>query len=558
MYIRTALAAFTLALILTMMPLSADESDALYKGKVVITNAGAEVEGGTTVLLELNTTAFQDAGMLDASFNNAWFESASGASMAFMPDPSDAVDPQEWYCFYPWDLAAGDTLSYLYLGGPDMSPPIRYIPGAAGMTTADAASMEAGDEFAVEVKGYCDTSTPGDSLVYKENALEVYVSEAGSVGVRDPTLVTTRPTGYSDPDSKWTNEANAYDNNLTTYATNGYNSADHTFLYLTFPTSLTDEIFVKTYNQNGDTLATLDYKDGGGDWHTIASGTVAATGTQSWSAALPGGATEIAELRIKSTDSLSNFYVYEVYWDEIPSPIVEAAVSTGAHTIRVAADGTDIELYVDSVLKDTAALGGWSVADNANSWVVAADGSIPYMEYYKHYVGGALKQHIEWEDDVTFSDLSGSGNDATPTFPAGSSDADVSAVLTTMTALAPADAPPVGTDTGSGMAGELPDEPEGMYDELAVDHLPGAAVINALLDAGDIPQALFWFIFVFMGVIVLCLLVYRLSKSLFAMALVAGAGLLFASRVGIVPFWVTVPLVLVAAAVLIKEKMSPL
>ncbi len=557
MYIRTALTAALSAIILMVIPVAADESDALYKGKVIISNAGTEVEGGTTVLLELNTTAFQDAGMLDASFNNAWFESAAGASMAFMPDPSDAVDPQEWYFFYPWDLAAGDSLSYLYLGGPDMTPPIRYIPAATGMSTADAASMELGDEFAFETKGYVDTTQTSARFLYKEDALEIYVSAAGYIGVRDPTLVTMRPTGFSDPDSKWTNEATAYDDNLTTYAVNGYALADHTFLYLTFPTSFTDEVSLKTYNQNGDTLATLEYQDTDDVWHTIASGTVAPTGDQTWSAAIPGGATQIKQLRIKSTDSSSNFRLYEIWWDEIPSPIVEAAVASGAHTVRVEADGTDISLSVDGVLEDTAALGGWSVADNANGWSAVTGGAMPYVEYVKVWVSGGLVQHVVWEDDTTFTDLSGTGNDATPSFPAASSDADVSASLLSLEPISPASAPSEVTETG-GFAGDAPTEPDNMYTEMDVDHLPGAALINALLDAGDIPRTLFWFPLTFIGIVVLGLLTYKVTKSLMGMGLVASVALVFASRAGIVPYWVTVPLILIAVAILVKEKMSPL
>ena len=47
---------------------------------------------------------------------------------------------------------------------------------------------------------------------------------------------------------------------------------------------------------------------------------------------------------------------------------------------------------------------------------------------------GVLEQYIEWENDATFTDLSGNSHDATPTFRIASSDADVSASKITLDA----------------------------------------------------------------------------------------------------------------------------
>jgi len=548
MYIRTALAASTLALILMVIPVSADESDALYKGKVVITNAGTEVEGGTTVLLELNTGAWQGAGILDASFNNAWFESAAGASMAFMPDPSDGTDPQEWYFFHPWDLAAGDSLAYLYMGGPDMTPPLYYMPGATGMTMADTDGMELGDTFAIEQKGYIDTSyAASKQLVYKSGAFQTYIPSEGVVASVVGALTTVRPTTYTDVTGFWLNEVNAYDNNTTTHAQCGM--ADKWCEWYRAAT-VTNAISVYATNRAFD----IEYYDGA-IWHSLGTNVAPFDGWQSISI---GSYQSVEGVRVcKNITQDGSVYLKELAWDAVDCAVA-ASVASGSHTIRTEADGTDLELYVDGVLEDSMALGAATVPDNANAWSFLTNGAMPYMDYHKVWVGAALVQHIEWEDDTTFTDLSGTGNDVTPSFPTGSSDADVSAALASMEPLDPAAAPAVGGDEAGGLAGGLPTEPDNMYDELAVDHLPGAAVVNALLDAGEIPRALFWFLAVFLGIIIACLFMYRLSHSLFAMSLVAGAGLLFASRIGIVPFWVTVPVILVAAAVLIKEKMSPL
>lgn len=573
MYIRTALTASTLALMVMVMPLSADESDALYKGKVVITNAGTEVEGGTTVLLELNTGAWQSAGILDASFNNAWFESAAGASMAFMPDLSDVVDPQEWYFVHPWDLAAGDSLAYLYMGGPDMTPPIYYIPGSTGMTTADSATLEPGSDWTATIAGYismpADSGTPG-KLLYKRDCVWLGTMQHGVMAMlvnngQTFQYMSSPVSGFSDPGGIWAQETRAYDNNTASAAAinvavpgtswSDYLVFDHDF-------TMAGMQFYAKYNAASWSQIDIDaYYDGA--WHDVYQGTYPHhTWTQKW---FPGVYT-VTQTRVRFYNSnaeaqTESYLLREVQFltPAVGRVILWAPLDSGSHTITLDYNNPTAVLSVDGVAIDTEDINvAGALTDNANTWTAADAAAVGYMKYLKMWQGATLQQHIEWELDTTFTDLSGNGHDATPSFPTGSSDADVSAVLASMEVIDPAAAPAVGGDESGGLAGGLPDEPDNMYDELAVDHLPGAEVINALLDAGDIPQALFWFLFVFLGIIIACLFMYRLSHSLFAMSLVAGAGLLFASRIGIVPFWVTVPVVLVAAAVLIKEKMSPL
>jgi len=548
MYIRTALTAALVAIILMVIPLSADYSDAEYEGTVLIENSGAAVSG-VTVRLDLNTDACVDGGMLDPSFDNIWFTNAGGNSMAFMPSPSDN---DQWYFFYPWTLpATSSVLSYLYMGGPDMSAPLYYIPGAAGMSAADAASLELGNNFAIEQKGYVDTAYAADKrLAYKSAAFQSVVATAGVVSSAMGTPTTVRPTGHNDPDSAWWDDDKAYDNNIATYA---YVLSDP-WLYLTRAATVTDAIQVHLDRSTaGDVVVDLDYYDGS-DWHTVVDDeTVPA---ETWTTlALPNGYDTVTQVRIRRA-AVFLLQVNEIQWTAVDAA-VSAPVSTGAHTIRTEADGTDLKLYVDGVEQDSMALGAATVPDNANAWAFCVNGPFPYLEYQKIWVGGALKQHIAWENAATFTDLSGSGNDATPSFPIASSDADVSASLVSLDPLSPAVAPTGTTETG-GLAGDAPTEPDNLYSEMDVDHLPGAELVNALLDAGDIPRTLFWFPLTFIGIVVLGLLTYRVTKSLMAMGLVASVALVFASRAGIVPYWVTVPLLLIAVAVLVKEKMSPL
>lgn len=551
MYIRRGLAAALVAIILCGIPLYADYSDAQYEGTLNIVNAGAAVSR-VTAKLTTNTQSFIDAGFLDSSFNNVWFTDAGGNALAFMPKPGTI---SEWYFFYPYTLPATATsLGHIYMGGPDMSAPLYYLPGAAGMTRIDTASMELGNNFAIEQKGYIDTSYGADKrLVYKSAAFQTLVSAEGVVSSIIGATTTVRPTGFNDPDSQWFDENKTYDNNTTTF---GYTLANG-YLELTRAPTMTNaiRIYAKTNVGGVDPNIWVDYYDGS-SWHFVYSGEIA---DLEWvTLPLPNGYDTVTQVRVKR-NAVTQLHINEVDWTAVDC-VVSAAVPSGAHTIRTEADGTDLELYVDGVLTDAMALGAATVPDNANSWSFVTNGCMPYVEYHKLWVGGALKQHIEWENAATFTDLSSNSNDATPSFPAASSDPDVSVTLASLESAAPAEAPgTAGAETG-GMAGAAPTEPDNMYDELdaSMEGIPGVAVVNALLDAGEIPRVLFWFMFVFVAIIVLCLVTYHFARSLMATALVAGAGMVFASKIGIIPYWVTVPLVIIAIGVLVKEKMSPL
>jgi hypothetical protein len=575
MYIRRALAAALVAIILSGIPALADYSDSEYRGTINIANAGAAVSG-VTVKLTTNTQAFIDSGILDASFNNVWFDSAAGAALAFMPKPG-AIS--EWYFYYPYSLAAtATTLSYLYMGGPDMSAPLYYLPGATGMTAADSATLEPGSDWTAEFDGYVvmpadNSGTPG-KLLYKDACIWLGTMQDGVMAMVSNNAGSFAPlsagTGFQDPGAIWTQEAYAYDDNVANAADVGSVPATSWSDYLVIEynpptgTMIAAVQFYAEYDAASWNQVDVDAYYGAA-WHDVYEGTYAnLTYELKW---LPGAYTvQYLRLRFYNSNALAQTETdllreVRIISSGVGRRVIFAPLASGEHTIGLEYVAPAVTLSVDGVAEATDnTVAGGALNNNGNAWTAVNAASTAYMGYLKTWQGATLRQHIEWENDTTFTDLSGNGNDATPSFPAASSDPDVTTTLTAMAPLTPAEAPGTSTDSGSSMAGGLPDEPDNLFGELDADmeDIPGVAVVNAILDAGDIPRALFWFLFVFAAIVVLCLLTYHLSKSLMAMSLVAGAGMLFASKVGIVPYWVTVPLVLIALAVLVKEKMSPL
>jgi hypothetical protein len=175
------------------------------------------------------------------------------------------------------------------------------------------------------------------------------------------------------------------------------------------------------------------------------------------------------------------------------------------------------------------------------------------LQYLKFTRAGVLNQHIIWENAATFTDQSGNGNDCTPAFRTTTSNPNVTAELVNLA--------PVSLATPTVVAGDDPElplvtptVPDQMYSEDDYSKLPGASVINSLLDQADLPYSLFWFPAIFGLAIVLAFVVYWFSRSLLGMALAAECVLVFFSFMGPIPFWGVIPLGIVAFALIIKRE----
>jgi hypothetical protein len=200
---------------------------------------------------------------------------------------------------------------------------------------------------------------------------------------------------------------------------------------------------------------------------------------------------------------------------------------------------TNLNLYVDGVLASTTVITGVTVPDNANPWV---DGGMTYIEYVKRWVGGVLQQYYYWEYGTTFSDHSGAAtlHPATPSFRTTSSDADVSARLTSFTPIETASASSVSANETT-MISSAPAQPAGMYTIGGPNPTWFIApMINTLLDAFSIPRQIFWYPFM-MG---LCFgfgwLSYKLTKSIFIKAVIVGMIIFFGWVSGVYGGWIMI------------------
>ncbi len=204
-----------------------------------------------------------------------------------------------------------------------------------------------------------------------------------------------------------------------------------------------------------------------------------------------------------------------------------------------------------------------SVPNTDSSWTIGGPAT-PFIESYKIWIGGNPRQDISWAYGDCFYDAS--GNTAVPTFRTDSSNANVTAILTSFK---PATEAKVTTFNVSGSLEAVPSAPASMsqmYTETPVSGVTGlTAPINALLDAGVVPRDLWWFPFIIIGICIIGLLLYGATAtttrgevtgigSMLTMAIVMEMLLVVFGVINILPLWPVELFPIAALAIIFSQK----
>ena len=315
--------------------------------------------------------------------------------------------------------ADSQTNLYFTTGNSDLSA-MDIITGYGGyLTVADAAALELGNDFEIEFDGYIDTASgSGKYLVDKDQAFRTYVSTTSEItstiynietqsyssGTSTPDIygvnwqaqtfefvetvevsaVTLRIQKVNSPSGSITIALRATSADVPT----GANLASVSVVASSIPGSATEVTF--TF----DTPITLI---GGTRYAIVAS--------------LPSGdaTNRIRWMTDTSSPTYSNGRVAQstnsgVVWSGVSAwdgrfsvvgaysvaTVIATGVSSGEHKVKVTADTTDLKIYIDDVEEDSVALGGASVPDNGNDWIINQNNVLPYFDYYKHTVSSSL------------------------------------------------------------------------------------------------------------------------------------------------------------------------
>lgn len=133
---------------------------------------------------------------------------------------------------------------------------------------------------------------------------------------------------------------------------------------------------------------------------------------------------------------------------------------------------------------------GATVPNNTSDWTFCQNGSIIYLEYQTITIGGTLQQEIEWEYSDNFTDLSGQGHWAIPTFRTTTSDPDVSAVFTSFLPIEEAKAPAYALEDAPPFIETVPSIVSGFGTTPPTGGFPLADVITVVAAATSTPPQL--------------------------------------------------------------------
>ncbi len=244
-----------------------------------------------------------------------------------------------------------------------------------------------------------------------------------------------------------------------------------------------------------------------------------------------------------------------------PTVVSATGINSSDHTVALTIGTTWVALYIDGVPTDNETLAD-SIANNGNAWQFCPENSITYMQYASLSFGGNLKGYWSWTYDTVFYDQSGNGNTATPTFRTSSSDADVSASVSSQVGLIPGSAVSSNTSTiGWTMITTVPTAPTNLYTE-GIYTYPGAALVTAWALSSGNPPAAFHLSFAFGLALLAMVLVFGATHNVrmgqrgsLILALLAGVLVdIYFYTTGAVPGWTLIPYGLIGITLVLWRK----
>lgn len=549
--------------------LASDIADAIYRADIRATNSSYTAMK-VSVPFTWSAQSLLDGYYINSDFTNLALRDSNGQDIAFMP----GWDTNPWM-FYINQISQNSVLNYsLYTGGETtMGGKLAYFPDTAGMTVADAASLELGSNFEIELNGLFED---GYSIA-KDDAFNIS-STSGIISANILSPVSINQEVFS-----------------TSYQIYGTNWAAQTFTFTNTTSIAGIQLFLSklgtlTGNFNYGIYAT----SGGlpiGDALTSNSIAASSISANNWVSCtftspitLTGGVTYAIVTSAPSCNS-SNYAAWKYTSSDVYAGGTYCASSnsgtnwtanagrefgficsgqeilsvsssiTGEHTIKATLSGGTLNLYIDGVLADSAAFAG-SITDNANDWIIGANGSMPYLYYAKITVGGVLKGSWEWEYSDTFTDLSGNGNDATPSFRTTTTDADVSAAIISYNAYNLSALVVSGDDEGIQIIDddEISDTPAGFFGALDPDRLEFLSPINEIISEAGIPLEFVWYPFIFGGGAAITMISFGVTRKLLPCIIAGGIWTGFLSAALGADLWTVLPFVVVAATELVNRK----
>ena len=257
---------------------------------------------------------------------------------------------------------------------------------------------------------------------------------------------------------------------------------------------------------------------------------------------------KLGALRVYVSDTTSGNITAWVFGGGSYAYVGVGGVPSGEYEITLHQDGVHLWLNVGSFVStnETAI----AVDNSINNWAFTTGDSLTYVRYIEVKVGGNQRGFWSWQYAATFTDQSGNGNTATPTFRTTSSDADVSALVISQEPTEVSTGPGSASGAGVDLIGSTPSEPSGIYSTGAGD-FPGKAILVSLANNNNIPSDAVIAFIAFGSVALAFVVVFALTHnprvglrgSLLFAAFAAGGVMVYWYRAGggVIQGWIFIP-----------------
>jgi hypothetical protein len=314
---------------------------AKYYGTVLVSNNGI-VASGVSVNCSINSQGLIDNEYVDEDFDNCAVRNGSGADVPFMP----GVNATSPWCFWVPSIAADGNINYiLYTGNSSLDSTKYYFPGDGGMNLGDPAALELSDNFTISLTDTRFDTSATDSILEKEDAIKVSPGSGNITATIYEALAN--PTGTSDPDTQWTDDANAIDGNDATYA---YDATIGTqwssYLYVTYTAKPIIEITTKSdlSGYPGESLNIDIWNMATGAWVEVYDAVGTGTLTHTLSSAITSNQIRVRIYNPDANPHDSLLYLVQI----IPQASVSKSTTAGDHDATLQMDSHFLSLGVDT------------------------------------------------------------------------------------------------------------------------------------------------------------------------------------------------------------------
>lgn len=496
----------SLLMMLTGVVSASDTSDAIYSGIIKVTNNGTATTNVATTITGINTTSLIADAFLHASVNDSAIL-RSGSDVAFMPGYGN----NPWI-LYVASIGADTNFNDIFYTPNVPDGKESYFPDSGGMTTSDDPSLELGDNFTITLSDvWIDTTAGADKYIfYKTDAIELYVDNSTS------GKIVAYIYSFLDTETLNVTGAGTYTNwpSLVGAATHwqAVLSNDDATSYIrqdgahwdmdTFETedssvgegTVTSVVIYNRVmkNKTSSVLRTHANDYFGVDRNDVNWTTHANTYATNPNTGLAWTWDEIDDMEIGSRgydwDGSWPYctWVYaEVNYTFPAATVALSGIASGEYDIIVSANTTDFTLTIGGSSNSTS-LNGATIPDNANDIISFENDTVLYAGSQEIEIDGVQKQDVPWQYGATFTDLSGNGNHATPTFRTTSSDADVSANLTEFYPISEAIAPAYAISDAEDFISGAPNI-TGNFSTTINPSFPGSGIIEDTATSGGTP-----------------------------------------------------------------------